>query len=273
MTVIKELRSSKDMLLNLTKREITGKYKRTALGQLWSLINPIAQMLTYTLVFGFVLKSQVPPAEPSGLDVFALWLSSALLPWIFFVNVMTSGMHAMLSNSNLITKVYFPRFTLVLSSTLSWLFTFCIEMTVLMVVVTLFGGMPWPYLPGVIIAMVLLAALGMGFGFMLAVANVYFRDTSHFINIAVQIWMYLTPIVYPLTLIQQRAAEHHFTHLVTIYRLNPMERFTEVFRAFIYENHMPTLGSAVYIVVVPLVVLVVGYSIFQRYASRLAEEL
>jgi ABC-2 type transport system permease protein len=133
--------------------------------------------------------------------------------------------------------------------------------------------MPWLFLPGIVVTMVLLAALGMGFGFMLAVANVYFRDTSHFVAIIVQIWMYATPIVYPISLIQSRADAHPSWHLLTIYRLNPIERFAEVFRAFIYENRLPTLGSALYVIIAPAIVLAVGLAVFQRYSGRLAEEL
>ncbi|MCU1690857.1 MAG: transporter permease [Pseudonocardiales bacterium] len=273
MSLVGELRTSQDLLLNLTKREITGKYKRTALGQAWSLVNPLAQMAIYSLVFGFVLQNNVGPAHPSGLHVFALWLSAALLPWIFFTNVMTSGMAAILSNSNLVKKVYFPRYTLVVSSTLSWLFTFAIEISVLIVVVLIFGGMPLLYLPGIVIAMILLATLGLGLGFMLAVANVYFRDTSHFISILVQVWFYATPIVYPLTLIEGKARDHPGWHILTIYRMNPMERFSEVFRAFIYENRMPPTATVLYVIVVPVVVLVLGFAIFQRFEGAMAEEL
>lgn len=273
MTMLAELRSSQDLLLNLTKRDISGKYKRTALGQLWSLVNPVAQMLIYSVVFGFVLRAAIPVAHPSGLDVFALWLSAALLPWIFFTNVLTGGMGSILGNSNLVKKVWFPRYTLVASSALSCLFTFSIEMSVLLVVVTLFGGMPWLYLPGIAIAMLLLAALGLGFGFMLAIANVYFRDTSHFMAIFLQMWFYATPIVYPISLIEAKSEAHPSWHLMFFYRLNPMERFSEVFRALVYDNRMPPLGTTIYCIVVPIAVLALGSWVFSRYQARMAEEL
>jgi ABC-2 type transport system permease protein len=260
-------------LLNLTKRDISGKYKRTALGQLWSLINPVSQMVIFSLVFSFVMRARPPVGSPSGLDVFALWLSAALLPWIFFTNVLTGGMGAVLGNSNLVMKVWFPRYTLVASAALSALFTFSIEMTVLLVVVTLFGGVPWLYVPGIALTMVLLGALGLGLGFMLAIANVYFRDTSHFVAILLQMWFYATPIVYPIGLIQTSAEAHPSWHVMTIYRLNPVERFAEVFRAFVYDNRMPPLGASIFCVVVPLAVLALGWWVFNRHQGRMAEEL
>ena len=131
MSVLTDLRSSRDLLINLTQREIKGKYKRTILGQAWSLLNPIAQMITYSVVFSLLLKAKPDQGEPSGLDVFALWLSCGLLPWLFFNNVVTTGMASLVGNSNLIKKVYFPRESLVIANAFSWLFTFCIEMAVL----------------------------------------------------------------------------------------------------------------------------------------------
>lgn len=273
LSSLRELRSSKDLLSNLTSREIRGKYKRTVLGQVWSLVNPLAQMAIFSLVFGFVLRSSPPAGDPSGVDLFALWLSAALLPWIFFANVVTSGMQAVLGNSNLVLKVYFPRSALVISSVLSWLFTFCIEMSVLVVVIALFGGMPWLYLPATLITMVLLAAFGMGLAFVLSVANVYFRDTQHFMSILMQVWFYSTPIVYPISLIQDKDALHPTWHLMTIYELNPMVRFSEVFRDLLYDNRLPTLGTSLYVIFVPLIVLALGYTVFQRFEGRLAEEL
>jgi len=268
-----ELLSSRDLLINLTAREVKGKYKRTALGQVWSLVNPLAQMLIYSLVFGFVLRAKPLPGDPSGLDVFALWLTAALLPWILFSTALTNGMQALISNENLIKKVYFPRSSLVASAALAALFTSFFEMSVLVVVLYLFGGNPTLYLPLVVVGMVLYAALGLGFGLMLSVANVYFRDTQHFVNIFMQVWFYLTPIVYPITLIATRADDSGRPWILTLYRLNPTERFTELFRNLLYDNRLPSLGTSLYCLVVPLVVLLAGFAIFGRYEGRLAEEL
>jgi ABC-2 type transport system permease protein len=268
VTALTDLGSSRELLANLTLREIKGKYKRTILGQAWSLLNPIAQMLTYSVVFSLLLKAKPPPGDPSGLDVFALWLSCGLLPWLFFNNVVTSGMTSLVANANLINKVYFPRETLVISYTLSWLFTFAIEMSVLVVAVLIFGGTPLLYLPATIFFMIVLAAFGLGISLMLSVANVYFRDTQHFIAILMQVWLYATPIMYPITIVAQEKPG-----LLSIYRANPMERFTEVFRNTIYDGRWPTLVDTLFVVLVAIGVLFLGFVVFQHYEGRLAEEL
>lgn len=274
---VQNLRSSRDLLINLTLRDIRGKYKRTALGQFWSLLNPIAQMATYSVVFQFLLRGLPPKGDPSGLDVFALWLSSALLPWLFFSNTVTSGMSVIVSNANLVNKVYFPRATLVIANMLSWLFTFCIELSVLIVAVIIFGGDPLPYLPITILFMVVLAAFALGISLMLSIANVYFRDTQHLFAILMQVWFYATPIVYPISILTQPkhpGGPPRVSHtVVDLYRLNPIERFTEVFRNTIYDGRLPSLANTAYVVAAAVIVLGLGYLVFTRYEGRLAEEL
>jgi ABC-type polysaccharide/polyol phosphate export permease len=271
--VLTDLRTSRDLLVNLTLREIRGKYKRTALGQVWSLVNPIAQMATYSVVFAILLKAKPPSGDPSGLNIFALWLSCGLLPWLFFSNAVTTGMSVLVTNANLINKVYFPRETLVIANVLSWLFTHCIEMSVLVVAVLIFGGSPLPFLPVTIFFMFLMAVFALGVSLLLSIANVYFRDTQHFVAILMQLWFYLTPIVYPISIVEKEAARHKQAWWVDIYRLNPIERFTEVFRNTIYDGRLPSLSNTLVIVGVSGATLVVGYRLFKRYEGRLAEEL
>lgn len=268
MSVLTDIRSSRDLLTNLTLRDIKGKYKRTALGQLWSLVNPIAIMATYSIVFSFVLRAKPAPGNPSGLDVFALWLSCALLPWMFMSNVLMGGMGTIVGNANLIQKVYFPRDTLVISNTLATMFTFSIEMCVLIAATLIFGGAPLLYLPATIYFMIMLAVFSTGIAFALAIANVYFRDTQHFMAIFLQLWFYATPIVYPVSLV---ASSH--PGLLRLYRMNPMARFSEAFRDTIYDGRWPTFFNTVLITVLSFAALGVGWYIFRRNATRLAEEL
>jgi ABC-2 type transport system permease protein len=272
MSLLTDLRGSRELLVNLTLREVRGKYKRTLLGQGWSLLNPLAQMAIFTVVFGFILRIRPDPGVPSGLDVFALWLLPGLLAWSFLSNAVTSGMGAMLSNANLIKKVYFPRDTLVLSTVFSWDVSFALELAVLTVALLLFGANPLPYLPVVVVFVALLTAFALGIGLALSVANVYFRDTQHFVAILLQIWFYATPIVYPYRLIREQAATTSIP-LETLYRLNPMERFVTVFRNLFYDNRLPSLADSAYCAGAAAVSLAVGYLVFRHHQGRLAEEL
>lgn len=278
MSLITDLRDSRELWRNLTLRELKGKYRRTALGQLWSLLNPLAAMVIYTLVFSFLLRIQPEPGNPSGLNIFALWLLCGLLPWTFLANVLNGGMGAIIGNANLIQKVYFPRFVLVVSTASAWAVTWAIEMAVLVLVLMMFGGSPLLYLPVALFAMALLAAFALGLGLALSVANAYFRDTQHLVGILLQVWFYLTPILYPLSYVadqQVRLAEQYGWEvpLVALFRLNPMERFAEVFRNLLYDNRLPEWGDLAYCGVLAMLSLIVGIAVFRRFEGRLAEEL
>jgi ABC-type polysaccharide/polyol phosphate export permease len=277
VSVLTELRDSRELVANLTRREVKGKYKRTALGQVWSLANPIATMLVYTAVFSFIIRMEPAAGDPSRLDVFALWLMCALLPWAFFTNVVTGGMGALVGNENLIKKVYFPRAALVVANGFSGLFTWSMEMAVLVVVLLLFGANVLPWLPLVVVFMVVLFFFALGVSFLLSIANVYFRDTQHFVTIAFQIWFYLTPIVYPIGLVADRSAATGSllgsVTLLDVYRLNPMERFAEVFRNLLYDNRMPEPGAMLACVAWAAVAYLVGSAVFSRHSTRLAEAL
>lgn len=278
MGYISEVLSSRELLINLTMREIKGKYKRTVFGQLWSLANPLAAMLIYTFVFAFIFKAQPDRGNPSGLDVFALWLLCGLLPWTFLSTAINAGLGSLIANAGLVQKVYFSRIVLPLSNVAASGYNWLFEMGVLVVALSIAGSFVLPFLPLVIVLMVLLALFAAGIALMLAVANVYFRDTQNFVGIFLQIWMYLTPIIYPLNLVQEKSDRYGglfgtpFT-LVDVFRLNPMENFVDVFRQLLYDNRMPNLSTFLVCAAWALVSFAVGVWVFRRNEKNLAEAL
>lgn len=277
MRFIQEIRDCKELLLNLTMRELKGKYKRTMLGQLWSLANPLAQMLIYTAVFAFVMRVKPDPGNPSGIDNFALWLMAGLLPWTFFTNVVNGSMAALTANENLIKKVYFPRVALIYATVAANIYSWAIEMTVLIVALFIFGSRPLLLLPVLLITMALLAIFATGVGMALAVANVYFRDVQHFVSILFQVWFYATPIVYPARLVAEQVGRHGWQwqafSLYDVYLLNPLSRFVMAFRSVLYDNTLPSWETIVYVCGWSALALAFGYTVFRRVENRLAEAL
>lgn len=277
ITMVRELRQAPELLANLTRREVKGKYKRTVLGQLWSLVNPLAQMLIFTAVFSFVLRVPIPTGDPSGLHNFAVYLLCGLLPWGFFVNVLNGGMGSLVGNENLIKKVAFPRAALPLSNALSLVFSWSIEMVVLLIALTLLGAASLLWTPAVVVVMALLFLFAFGVSLMLSVANVYFRDTQHFVGILTQAWFYATPIVYPTSLVLEQSEKLGpllgSVTLYDVYRLNPMERFVELFRAPLYDNTWPPLDSTLYCVAWAVGSVLLGVWVFSRHEKKLAEAL
>lgn len=277
MSIVSELVSSRELLLNLTRREVKGKYKATALGQLWSLANPLTAMVIYTVVFAYIIRVTPEPGDPSGVDVFALWLLCALLPWTFFTNVVNGGMISLVGNENLIKKVYFPRSALVVANSFSWMVTWAIETVVLVVALLIVGADPFLQLPLALVFMGLMWLFATGVSMMLAVANVHFRDTQHFMNIFLQLWFYLTPIVYPASMVAEQSERigpivGQWT-IMDFYELNPIGLFATAFRNLLYDNRWPTLSLTAACAAWGVGAFVLGCWIFQRNEKGLAEAL
>lgn len=278
MNYFKELLASRELLVNLSLREIKGKYKRTIFGQLWSLANPLAAMLIYTFVFAFIFNVRPDEGNPSGVDAFPIWLLCGLLPWLFFSNVVNAGATSLVSNAALIQKVYFSRVVLPLSQVGALGFNWLFEMAVLIVALTIVGAFVWPWLPLVIVVMLLLAMFAAGVALMLSVLNVHFRDTEHLLSIALQIWMYLTPIIYPLSLVKTQSdiVGGLFGTSITVldvYQVNPMVQFVGVFRELLYDNRWPSGPAMIACAAWAIGALAIGLFVFRRNEKGLAEAL
>ncbi len=269
-----EMWQSRDLLANLTLRELRGKYKRSLLGWAWSMVNPLATMAIFAVVFGLFLKIDVPPGDPSGLDVFALFLLCGILPWNLLANGMTGAMGTMLANSNLIKKVYFPRQVLIAANVASWVVAFLIELGVLAVVLLVAGNFVLPWLLPVVALVVVQAVFVLGIGLTLGVLNVYFRDVQHFTAILLQLWFYATPVVYPVSLVPETATLLGAEIPVrALYNLNPMVHFVEVYRDLLYDVRAPAATDLAYLLAVSLAALAIGLVVFARLEPKLAEEL
>lgn len=271
MSTVAELAESRELFVNLTLRELRGKYKRSVLGWTWSLLNPLATMVIFTVVFRFFLKVPIEPADPSGLHVFAIFLLCGLLPWNFLSNGMSGSMGALISNSNLIKKVFFPREILVASNIASWVVSFILELGVLAVVLVVAGNFVLPWLVPALGLVIVQTMFVVGLGLLLSVLNVYFRDVQHLIGILLQIWFYATPIVYPISVVRDALADH--PTLFTVYKLNPMVRFVEAYRDCLYDLRFPPLLDSLYLFGVSAATLALGVFVFSKLEPKLAEEL
>lgn len=269
MSYISDLAASRDLWVNLTLRELRGKYKRSVLGWTWSLLNPLATMAIFTVVFSVLLKVTPDPGDPSGLDVFALFLLCGLLPWNFLANSMTGAMASLVGNANLVKKVYFPRELLVAANVASWAFSLAIEMGVLCAVLIGFGNMVLPWIPGMLVLMAIQCIFVLGVSLALSVLNVYFRDLQHLMGIVTQLWFYATPIIYPIKLVR----EHVDGFVFRLYEANPMVGFTQAYRNLLYDLRFPPAGTIAYLLATSVLTLIFGLSVFRRYEGRLAEEL
>ena len=259
---------SRDLLWNLTLRELRTKYRRSFLGWAWSMLNPLSQILIYSFVFGTLLGGSAPPS-PSGLDNFALWLLCGLLPWNFFSLVTSLGLGAVSANSGLVRRVAFPREVLVFSNVLHACVQFAIEMALLLVILLIAGSPFLPWLPLVVLTSILLAIFATGLAMALSVLAVYFRDVSYLWAILIQVWFFATPIVYAPTLLETEAP----TWVYNLLKLNPMNGFVGAYRRLLYDAGAPGWRTMVGLAVISFASLAIGWTIFNRMSRRLPEEV
>jgi ABC-type polysaccharide/polyol phosphate export permease len=274
MTRLAELGGSRELLANLTLRELRGRYKRSVLGWGWSLLNPLTQIAIYWLVFGVFLKVEPPTGDPSGLSSYALFLVCGLIPWNFFSAGVGASPDTLISNGNLIKKVYFPREILIISTTGSQLVTFLVELGVLGVILLIAGNMVLPWIPVLLVLVAIEFVMILGIAMLFSVLNVYFRDVKHFVTLALQILFYAVPVVYPLSLVPKHKEVWGMNIPVRqIYELNPLVAMIECFRSVLYDLSFPNAGDLLYVLVWSVGLLCFGWWAFSKLEPRLAEEV
>lgn len=259
---------ARELVRSLAAREIRGQYKGSLLGWFWSLLNPLAMVATYTLVFGVLFQVKPDKGDPSGLQNYMLYLVCGLIPWNLFATAITGQTGSLLAQSSLISKVYFPRATVVVAKALAVAFTSVIEFAVVVIILLIAGNQVLPWLPLVALLFVLELVLVLGFGLMLSVANVYFRDIQYLLTIGLQLLFYATPIIYKIDIVAQ-----HGPRVLFVYRLNPLVRLIQAYRAVMYDLRWPALTDVVYVACWAVGVLGLGMLAFKRLEGRLAEEL
>jgi ABC-type polysaccharide/polyol phosphate export permease len=260
---IRELWAYRELVSNLTIRDLRLKYKRSSLGVAWSLLNPLIMMAIYTAVFSVFLRVVNSP------HYWALVLGG-LLSWLFFANALGSATVAFAQSANLISKVYFPIEALPVASVLANFVNFAISLVVFLVVIVIARLPLGPSL--MLLPVILLAQLAFTLGLSLFVATitVYFRDLEHLIGLALTALFYLSPVLYPLN---PAALPHGAARFIPWLNLNPMSWFLESYHSVLYYGTWPDPGRFALSILSAVAALLGGYLVFARMRTRLPEEV
>lgn len=253
-----ELLGSRELLVNLTRRELRARYKRSILGFAWSLLNPLLMMGVFTLVFGTIFEAPV--------DDFPLFFLAGYLPWSFYQASAMVATGCVVGNAALITKVYFPRALLPLSVTLSQLVHLGLALLVYFVVLLVVGYNFVPYLPVLVLGVVLLTLFTTGVSMFLAALNTILRDIQEFVPVLFLLWFYATPVVYPLDLVPN-------DRLRLVLELNPLTSYITVIRDSLYNLQIPSWTNIGLAAAWAVVSLAIGGTVFNRLSSRFAKEV
>jgi lipopolysaccharide transport system permease protein len=254
---LRELWEYRELLYFLTWRDIKVRYKQTALGAAWAIIQPLFTMLVFSLFFGRLAKI---PSDGIPYPLFSL---AALVPWTFFANGLTQSSNSLVGSSNLITKVYFPRLAIPISTILSGVVDFFFAFLVLVAMMFYYRVAPGANTPWLVLFLLLALATSLGVGLWLSALNVEYRDVRYVVPFLVQFWMFATPIAYPSTLLPEKWR--------TLYGLNPMAGVIEGFRwALLGAKTQPGPMLAVSSMAA-LVILVTGAFYFRRMEKTFAD--
>lgn len=254
---LKELWRYRELIYFLTWRDIKVRYKQAALGITWALLQPLLTTLISTVVFGILLE------VPSDNLPYPVFVMAALMPWQLFATSLQKSSISLVGNANLLTKIYFPRLIIPIASVLAVLVDFVISFFLLMIVMAAYRIYPTWLMLWVLPLILLSVITALAVGLWLSALNVQYRDVQHIVPFIIQIWMYASPIVYPIETIPAGIWR-------TLYGLNPMVGVVQGFRWALFGSTAPDLTMLVSVLVV-LVLFISGLFYFRRMEKTFAD--
>ncbi|HVX17341.1 MAG TPA: ABC transporter permease [Acidimicrobiales bacterium] len=277
----------RELLVNLVRKDLKVRYKSSVLGFFWSLLNPALYIVVFSFVFGVLMTN--------GVKNFALFMMAGLLPWNFFVGSVMGGTGSIVANGQLVTKVWFPREVLPLATVGASLVHFFLQSLVLLGALLVFRQIPsGTYLVSLAPALLGVVVFTAAVTIIFAALDVYLRDMQHLAELMTLAWFWATPIVYPVTLMGNKIAEHGWS--TAFLWMNPMTAFAVPFQRVLYNNgvgpHIDTLNRAkdavgalphntvLWYTAIPtialagsLVLLYLALALFSRLEDNMAEEI
>ena len=268
-----ELWAYRELMRNMVMRDLKARYKQSILGYFWSLLNPLMTMLIFWLVFSVLLRNDIP--------MFPIFLLVGLLPWNFAVTSVSGGMRAIIDNANLVKKVYFPREILPITVVLANLVNYLLALPVMLLVMAVIQYVvlhelrfSWTFAFLPVILMIQVVFL-IGATLFLSTVAVFFRDTTHIIDIFIQLWIFLTPVFYSLEVVTQG----NVVAAKAVRWLNPMASLVDFYRDILYGQPgnpvpgLPALDGVFRTLLTALVILAAGAYVFHRNSAHFGEEL
>lgn len=255
---LKDIYAYRDMIGSLVRRELRGRYKGSVLGFLWTYINPLCQVVVYSVVFSVIFRVEI--------EKFYLYLIIGMMPWTFFNTSVQGGATCIRAQADMVKKIYFPRevipISYVTSAFVNMLFSFII---VFLAVLTSGYGFYWKGIVFLPVIMLFEYFLALGIAFAVSAATVYFRDLEQIISVVMMAWIYITPIMYNIEYVPEQ-----YRFLIV---MNPMTPIVEVYHQILYYRMMPTVNYLLLAGGTSCIVLGVGALLFAAMERNFAEEM
>lgn len=245
------------------KREFQSKYRNSLLGGAWTFLNPLAMILVYTVIFSQVMKAKLPGIE-SGF-AYSIYLCAGVLTWGLFAEIVGRGQNIFLDNANLLKKISFPRMCLPIITVLNASVNFAIIFSLFLIFLIFVGFWPGWVIFSLIPILLIQLLLAIGLGMTLGVLNVFFRDVGQFFGIFLQFWFWLTPIVYPATILPES--------IKSIMAINPMYPLIQAYQGIFVLGQLPDWGTLFYPLVLGIVLCGLGLRLFRQHVGEMVDEL
>jgi len=262
-STLQSLWNYRGFIFGSVKREFETKYQNSVLGAAWTIVNPMAMIMVYTIIFSQVMKARLPGAETQF--AYSIYLCAGLLTWGLFTEIVTRGQNIFIENANFLKKISFPRLTLPVILVFNACINFAIILSLFLIFLILSNNWPgWSllYLVPLLVIQLLLAS---GLGMVLGVLNVFFRDVGQFFGIFLQLWFWLTPIVYPSDILPQAVRNWMV--------LNPMFPLIRAYQSVFIGQGIADWSSLCIPLVAGAALCALGWRMFHNHGGEMVDEL
>jgi lipopolysaccharide transport system permease protein len=263
MTVFRVLWNYRGFILGSVKREFQTKYQNSLLGAAWNVINPLAMVIVYTVIFSQIMKARL-----EGVDSafgFGIYLCAGILTWGLFAEITNRSTNIFIENANLLKKMNFPRLCLPVIVVLGALLNFAIIFGLFTLFLVITGNFPGLSYAGIFPLLVIQVLFSIGLGMTVGVLNVFFRDVGQLYGVILQFWFWLTPIVYPASILPETMQKLMF--------YNPMAGLIAGYQGIIVRGQWPDWGSLLPVVILSVVLCAFGWRLFRRRVGEMVDEL
>ncbi|WP_395546969.1 MULTISPECIES: ABC transporter permease [unclassified Lacrimispora] len=258
MKLITELYTYREMIFSLVRRDLKGRYKGSALGFLWTFLNPLLQLGVYTLVFSVIMRN--------GIKDYYLFLFVALIPWIFFSTCVSGGATCIMTQKEMVKKIYFPRQVLplafVTSQFVNMLLSFLVVIPILLISGKGIDLLALTYLP---LIMIIEYVLALGMAMLVSAITVYLRDTEYILGIVTMAWQFLSPVIYSIDQVPEK--------IRPLFLLNPMTSILTAYRDILYYKQVPQVVTLLNAVALGGGLMLISLFVFDKLSRHFAEEL
>ncbi|MFT4240941.1 MAG: ABC transporter permease [Acidovorax sp.] len=261
--MVRALWAYRGFILGSVKREFQSKYQNSLLGAAWTVLNPLAMIVVYTVIFSQVMRTRLPGADNSF--AYSIHLCAGVLTWGLFAEIVSRAQNTFIDNSNLLKKLSFPRLCLPVIVVANALVNFGIVFGLFTLFLLVSGNFPGLAYLALLPTLALLVMFAVGLGVTLGVLNVFFRDVGQFFGIFLNFWFWLTPIVYSVSILPERV--RHWVHL------NPMARLMESYQTILVQGRWPDWTSLWPVLVLAILLCVLALRLFRRHAGEMVDEL